>query len=105
MKFALSLQDRLLTVEWPEEIVQTSEAAEVSGEAETLFRGLRVKIGVPFGNRFNFRTEKEGKSIYWSPKTKSLENVEVVRPTLTKFNGYESQEEKGTFISINQLML
>jgi class 3 adenylate cyclase len=57
LNFALEVQLKFLTLPWPKSISTFEECKKESGKNGIIFKGLRIKIGINFGE-FEFKDEK-----------------------------------------------
>lgn len=67
LRFCLGVQDGLLRMAWPVEILDHPDAAVESDGRNTIFRGLRVRMGIHTGKPLCERDPTTGRMDYFGP--------------------------------------
>eukprot|EP00002_Diphylleia_rotans_P028911 TRINITY_DN5847_c0_g1_i1.p1 TRINITY_DN5847_c0_g1~~TRINITY_DN5847_c0_g1_i1.p1 ORF type:complete len:2350 (+),score=427.40 TRINITY_DN5847_c0_g1_i1:170-7219(+) len=67
VNFCLNVQEMLMVVEWPETILNHQAACVVKHEADLLFQGLRVKMGIFVGEATKRDDQLTGRADYDGP--------------------------------------
>jgi class 3 adenylate cyclase len=74
--FALAAQEKLIALDWPAKLFQCPPAAVVvDASGKTLFRGLRVRMGVHYGLPDRGLDPASKKTTYWGPDATLAQSV------------------------------